>query len=564
MSNRYGSCALTIGLFLIQAMAAAQSATELSTTVRLLSDQLKAVSGTSASYEQSISFDPARPYLVDVSVKETDKKGQTTLNQYAFSLADLDAGGVGFEAKKELMVLSLKTKGKKSFIGMRTNDAPKNNVSQLILYGTDADNARSLSDLFRKAAPLADKQFVADLRLPDTYDALMNWIASHVDTTPAGSESLQQSIGIEKGNPLIISILQNISLKGKATEEVFLVNAADLNPQRVDLDVDGSLVQVTLESKDRFIRLRKDGRWERNASSMSVLCFTAHHARMMQAAWQKLLPLANKQLDAQRARFVQYSSLSDGLQRLADAVKPVDNGADHVEQQLEAGCLTTLTQTVAGRKSSDGTARFHWSDMDGRAAKLKSDGAGFVVEVPARDKGKWVTTTKNGLRAPFENRIDIMSNTPETIRFVPALLEKIIPDCQKAIGNSLPPGGMTWVTKQINDLHDEKGQITYELQKGSDNCTYTYTTRQNAGKANTELRWELKLADLDPQAVKIDISGSTLTVGLNSKGKEKVIKAFKDGQPGSYTNLVALEVNDLEIARPMAEIWRQSITGCRR
>lgn len=561
MKNQYKRYLL--GLFLlIPRLMVAQSSAELAATVRQLSEQIKAVPGSAASYEQQLTFDNARPYLVTISVKETDKKGQNTLNKYVFNLADLDAGAVNFEAKKELMVLTLKTKAKQSFIGLTTNDALKNNVSQLTLYGTDADNARTLADLFRKVVPVADKQFLADVRLPDSYEGLLRWIAGNVDTTPAGSESLQQSIELDKANPLLISVLQVVSLKGKATEQLWVVNVADLNAQRVNLAVEGSLIQVSLENKDRFIRAKKNGQWDRNTSEVNVLCFTAHKARTMQIAWQRLLPLANKLLEAQRARFVQYNSLSDGLQRLSDVVKPAENGADHIEQQLEAGCLTTLTQATAGRKSVNATARFHWSDMDGRAAKLKSSGAGFVVEVPAREKGCWITTTKNGLRGTFENQIEIMSNDPETVRFIPALLEKIIPDCQKAIGNSLPPGGMTWVTRQVNDLRDEKAQMTYELKPGDAACTYTYTTKQNTGKATTELKWDLKLNDLDAQAVKIDISGSELTVILSTKGKEKLIKAYKDGQPASYANQVSFPINNLEIARPMAELWRKAIAAC--
>jgi hypothetical protein len=383
---------VSLWFFLFNHAAIAQSATELTGILKQVNSQLKPVASSTESFEQLVSFESLRPYLIEVSVKETDKKGQVTQLQYALNLADIDPGSIGFEAKKDIMVLTLKTRAKQSFISQRKNDIPQNNVSQLTLYGTDADNARALAELFRKAAPLADKQFTADIRLPATYDALIKWIAANTDTTPAGNESIQQSVEADKANPLLLTLLQTRTENGKGTEQLYILNAADLNGQPVKLDVDGSLINVVLENKDRFIRLRKNGQWSRNASSVEMACFSAHKARMMQMAWQKLLPLASKMLDDQRAKFVQYGSLNDGLKRLASTIKPADDGDNHIEQMLEATCLTTLTRKASGKKSLDETFRFHWSDLDGRGGKLQADGASFSLNIPTKDKGKWITT----------------------------------------------------------------------------------------------------------------------------------------------------------------------------
>jgi hypothetical protein len=542
-----------------------QSSAELTATLKQINGQLKPVASSSESFEQLVSFESLRPYLMEVSVKTTDKKGQSSQMSYAFNLADIDPASVAFEAKKELMVLTIKTKAKQAFIGQRKNDVPQNNVSQFTLYGTDADNARTLADLFKKAAPLADKQFTADVRLPSTYDALVKWIATNTDTSPTGgSISLQQSVEADKANPLILSLLQTRTENGKSTEQLYVLNAADLMAQPVNLDVDGSLINVEVGNKDRFIRSRKNGQWGRTATSASLACFSAHKARMMQMAWQKLLPLASKLQDDQRAKFVQYANLNDGLKRLANTIKPADDGDTHIEQILQAACLTTLTRKTSGKKSQEETFRFHWSDLDGRGGKLQADGGSFKLTIPTKDKGKWITTAKNSERGAFDNSIEVLSNDLEAIRFVPALLEKIIPDCQKTIASSLPTGGMAWVAEKTLALKDPKGQMSYELKKADDKCAFTYTTRQNTGKKTNELSWDIKLADLDPQAVTVRISGNELSIDLATVGKEKIVKAYKDGQPTNYANQLSIPVSDLELARPMAEIWRQAIAGCRR
>ncbi|GAA4401437.1 hypothetical protein GCM10023187_15610 [Nibrella viscosa] len=532
-------------------------------TLKQIAEQLKPVNGASQSFEQSLTFDATRPYLVTTSVKETDKKGQATVNEYAFNLADIDPGNVNFEAKKDLMTLTLKTRAKQAFMALKENGTQKNNTSQLVLYGIDAENARALAELFRKAIPLADAQFVADAKLPDTYDGLIKWIGSNLDAATGGSDALQQSTELDKTNPLLMKLLQSRTEKGKSIERQYQFNIADLNPQRISLDVEGSTVLVRLENKDRYIRLRKNGQWEKNTDAVEVRCLTAQKARITQMAWQKLLPLAAKQLEAQQAKAVQYTSLNDGLKRVAAAVQPADDGSDHIEQQLTPNCLATLSRKVSGRKNLDETYRFFLSDLDGANAKVRSDGSAFVLVLPVKDKGKWITTTQNGQRGSYENTLEIRSNELETVRFMPALLTKLIPECQKTAATALPAGGMTWVAEKINGLQDAKGQTTYQLQK-TDNCTFTYTARQNGAKKSTELRWDLNLADLNPLAVKINVSGSELAIDLATNGKEKIIKAFKDGQPTSYANQLSLLINDLEVARPMADIWQQSIAGCRR
>ncbi|GAA4455917.1 hypothetical protein GCM10023189_24360 [Nibrella saemangeumensis] len=535
----------------------------LSASLKQIATQLKPVHGSSQSFEQSMTFDAARPYLISASVKETDKKGQATVSEYTFNLADIDPGSINFEAKKELMTLTLKTRSKMAFIGLKENGTQKNNTAQLVLYGTDADNARALVELFRKAVPQADAQFLADIKLPETYETLVKWISSNLDSAPGGSDGLQQSTELDKANPLLMKLVQKRSEKGKSIEQLYQFNAADLSPQRVTLDVDGSVILVKLENKDRFIRSQKNGQWEKNTDVAEVRCLTADKARRMQMAWQKLLPLASKQLDAQRAKYIQYASLNDGLKRVAAAVQPADDGTEHIEQQLTPTCLSTLSRKLSGRKSLGQTYRFYWSDLDGQNARVRSDGNAFVLAVPTKDKGKWITTTQNGQRGSYENTVEIRSNDLETIRFVPALLAKLTSECQKATAASLPAGRMTWVTDKINAVQDPKGQMTYQFQK-VDNCNYTYTARQNGGKKSTELRWDINLADLNPLGVKINVSGSELAIDLATNGKDKLIKAYKDGQPTSYANQLSLLINDLEVARPMADIWQQSIAGCRR
>jgi hypothetical protein len=539
-------------------MTFGQSTSDLGGSLREVAAQLKPVKASDKEYKQQVKTASNQPYLVTFEVTETDKKGKSTEYVYELNLADVDPGSVKYDTRKDLMPITLKIANGNDFVRVMENGQLRFN-NTLTLYAENIDNARALTEALRNTPTSAKKILESRLNIGSSLPALTDWLRKNVTDATSSDESYRQSVTLPDGaNPLKIRVTQQQSTGKKTVDETTDLNLGDLDPSGVKLDVKGKwiFVEANTRNRENYIRHSEGGK-PSNDRAVRFYFADLEKAREGSMVLQKLLPLAQqKQKDMAPA----YRSSDDTQQRLIAAMKPMSG----VEQSLKPGCQTVFTVTESGKTTE---YRFFWGDLNEKATKLSASGKAFRLELAMPSKQKYIEVWRNGEKQSYVGELEIQTDDLEAIRYLPGQLEKMIPQCRDSRKFTIPGGSsdakLDFVSQKLTPVQVGRKTITQKVEKAGA-CAIKVTQSTNDGKKTVDEQFELGLSEIDPSSVELVASGDEAYVQLMTKGKEKTIKAFKNGNPSNYVNVVQFFGNDIPTGLQVREALRQAVQGCKK
>jgi hypothetical protein len=110
-----------------------------------------------------------------------------------------------------------------------------------------------------------------------------------------------------------------------------------------------------------------------------------------------------------------------------------------------------------------------------------------------------------------------------------------------------------FITDNIKKLENGGASVDQKMeQRDGDNCKGRFTSVETNSKGvSVENIYEFGLADIDAKYSEITISSKNLSVTLVTKGKEKIIKPYKNGESGNFINSVEMNVDDVLVAKKL-------------
>jgi hypothetical protein len=91
----------------------------------------------------------------------------------------------------------------------------------------------------------------------------------------------------------------------------------------------------------------------------------------------------------------------------------------------------------------------------------------------------------------------------------------------------------------------------------------TVSSTDDKGKTTDEI-YEFTLTDMNKALVDLKVSGKKIEVTIPCKNKEKLVKAYKNGEQQAWGSEAKLEAADVETARNVAEAFKSAITQCEK
>jgi hypothetical protein len=553
---------------LTSSITRAQSSAELTNQLKAVSAALKTVPTADRTYAQTMMADGQRPYLLAFKTTQTDKKGVSKDLAYELNLSDIDANGIIYEPKKDVIQVTLKTNRGVDFIREKEADQTTGYTDRILLYAENVDNARALAEALRKAVPMATKLTDGRLQIGTGPDALANWLKTNVVTATSGPETYQQSASpVAGGNPLKMRMVQQKTGAKSSPEDVYELNLGDLDEKTVELTVKGQwlLLEASTRNRNSYIRAWRDGKPQSNGKAVSFYFADLEKARDGRAVLQKLLPAAaQKQRDMAPA----YGSSVSALKTVSAAVRDVGAAEGRLGQKLTADCGAVLTLDISGKTAARDEYRFNWADLNEKSVKISASGKGFfTLSVGSANRTKYVEHRRNDQLQNYTDEIEILAEDIETLRYLPTLLEKAIVECRAARKVVVPAGALpakvAYIAQRVPASVPEGKNTLSQTLDVSGGCALKLTQSRNDGKKSTELIYELNLVEIDPGQVQIEVSGAELSVVLATRNKQKIIKTYKNGTPDNYVPTVSIRVGSIEAAMQMQEALRQATELCR-
>lgn len=562
---------LNYSLFLVWlgglSVAAAQDVAQRD-AVGQVSVRLTGVRTARAQFAQRLEVDKEAPVRMTFVVAETDGKGKTTDETYFLNAADLDPASVTYKVDKDVIVVEAETRQKRKFIRYSENGQPKGFTDRLKLYAETTDAARALTEALRRMTTTAEKNSAA-VRLPDSLEGLTLWLKSNTGPETIGNDKLEQRLTFDGQNPLRVTLTVNrTDAKGTAKDnDEYGFNIADLDPAEVKLAVKGDGLELALGTRNRqkFIGHSRLGKADGNVNVIEIISADVDRIRAIEAAWRQLIPLADRQLVAQRPTI---GSLAEIQQYIGGAITATQTGEKTFEQTIRTDCICTFTRKqITGRTTTENVYTLNAADLNEKELKLRVDNDQFVLTLPLRNRQRYIGYIKNGVRQNYTNELDLMGNDLERMRYLPSAFERLAQLCSQSPRRALLPGNtaalLAWLAPQMstfrNNTEEFKQTLTADEVAGT--CQFRFTAAQT-GRKTIESVYRLHLKDLNADLTDFTVNGQNVFVNLFTNGREKAIKTEKDGKPSDYVNTVRIQIDDIEKARDVTAAFRQLIKTC--
>ena len=96
-----------------------------------------------------------------------------------------------------------------------------------------------------------------------------------------------------------------------------------------------------------------------------------------------------------------------------------------------------------------------------------------------------------------------------------------------------------------------------------DPCRIKFSVIQlDSKESSTGFVYEFVMADINPGTVKLEISGKEMTVQLETKGRQKLIKPYKNGEPQNFDYDFEIFCNDVMVARNIVSAIKTMAGKC--
>ena len=354
--------------------------------------------------------------------------------------------------------------------------------------------------------------------------------------------------------------------KGKPIEERYEFYLSDMDANTLNFKVSGKKITIIPASrnKTKFIKYYKDNILQDFQNEIGILTGDIETSREMVEAFKAAIKSSEIQP-------VAWKKTDEAIAYLTSNLTGEAIGTDKYKLNFSSISTDPLNvRYVQGRTDAKGITseqsyEFYPYMLDPATVKIVSSGKYLSVEASVRSKDLFIKVFKEGKQQAFDDKVEIMA--------FDAKQAQDIAEAVKYLAGNSKPKDMVWGDKQsvIKYITDNVGDIKSEgrdiKQKigliNNDPCriSFTVSTSDDKGKTTDEI-FEFTLSDMNKLTVEIKVSGKIMKVTLFCKNKEKLVKAYKNGEQQAWATGVEVEMTDAETARNVAEAFRSAIIQC--
>ena len=525
-----------------------------------MADNISSTTKGGTEYVQSFSFDDVKSHLAVFKRKYNDSKGNEITEAFSFNLADVDPAKVNLDVSGTDLSIELNTKNDEKYIRIMENGEVQNYDNDFEILVSSLEDARDIVQAFKYAIPLCKPVYQS---YSDVNQALI-FLKENIKEMVSGSYRYEQLLDYEnKPDGMVSFVSKRTDSKGTTIENKYQLYLNELEP-KVELSVSGEDVLLELQVKDnqKLIKTFKDGELQNYSNEFEIFTGDIESARELANAFNYAIlnrdPGLHQWTDPGKASAWISSNVGtitiSGESYAQDVSFDADN---HYKTVLD---LTTTDSDSETKK----TIEFYIADINKDDLELSTSGKELNIEVTT-GKEKLVKVTESDELQNYSSSIEFMfEDTRQARNFIGALKylasnikpsEKSFSDNQSAfkyISSNLPAVSTgTYRYDQTIEMIDD------------DPCRIKFSVIQlDSKEISTGFVYEFVMADINPGTVKLEISGKEMTVQLETKGRQKLIKPYKNGEPQNFDDDFEIFCNDVMVARNIVSAIKTMAGKC--
>jgi hypothetical protein len=461
--------------------------------------------------------------------------------------------------------VSVATKGNDPYIKYTKNNEQQNFVNDFEIIAADIDQARNVIDAFSTAVEKS-KQVIPDF---GSLQKSLDFITHNTTELTLDKKALKQKIDFipGEGTKSIFTYTETDS-KGKPIEERYEFYLNDIDANSLNFKVSGKKITIVPISKNKtkLIKYFKDNLLQDFQNEIAVFTTDIETSREMVEAFKAAIKSSATQPAA-------WKSVGEAITYLTNTLSGETIGTD--QYKLNFSSISTeplnvkyvVDKTDAKGVMVEQSFEFYPYMLDPGTVKIGSSGKFLNVEASVNNKMSFIKVFKDGKQQSFDDAIKIMA--------FDARQAQTISEAVKYLAGNAKPKDKVWsdkqsvikfITENVGDLESEGKEVKQKIELiNNDPCriSLSVSSSDDKGKTTDEI-FEFTLTDMNKQIVDLKVSGKNVQVTLLCKNKEKLVKAYKNGEQQAWATGVAIGVNDVETAKNIAEAFKSAIAQCEK
>ncbi len=515
------------------------------------------------TFDQSFTYNESKDYLAALTVKKSSQKSAATEEKYEFSIPDLNPKDLKIKVSGTQLSVSLGTKGNEPYISYTKNNEQQNFEKDFELYAEDSDQARNIIAALTAAIEMSRPV------LPDfgSLQKSLDFISRNTGEVTLDKKTVTQKLGFTPGDGTksVFTYIEQ-DAKGKPVEQKYEFYLCDLDTSSLGFKVSGkkiNLVPVT-GGRSKLIKYYKDNEVQDLQYDFQILMPDIETSHEMVEAFKAAI----KQSEVKP---VSWKSVEEAVNFLNGAIKGESIGSDVYKVNLSTISASPMNlryeqdRTDSKGVTSGLTFEFYPFMLDPATVKVSASGKFLNVEAVVAGKDQFIKVFKDGKQQAFDNNIELMAFDSRQAQGMAEALKFIA-------GNSTPKmivwgdkqSAMKFITDNVGEVKTEDKDAKQKLEPADgDPCKVklTVSTSDDKGKTTEEI-YEFGLPDMNDKVVDVKVRGKNVDVILACKTKDKLVKVYKNGSQQAWGSSVEIGLNDVEIARNVAEAFKSLINQC--
>lgn len=513
--------------------------------------------------EQSFSFGERKDYLAVFSVKKTDQKGVSTEGKYEFNILDINKKELAVKISGTQLSVSIEINGNNRYIKYTKNNDQESFDNSLEVIADDIDQARNIIAAFSTAIEKS-KPMIPDF---SSLQIALDYITKNITDLTLEKKNLNQKINFTPGNGTkSIFTYAEPDSKGKLIEQRFEFYLNDIDDNSLNFKVSGGKITIIPVSKDntKFIKYYKDNTQQDFQDEINILTSDIEISREIVEAFKAAI----KKSQTEPAT---WKNIDDALAFLTKNISGETIGSETYKLNFSSITPDPLNvrymvdKTDAKATSVKQSFEFYPYMLDPGSVKISSSGKYLSVGASVSNKKSYVKVFKDDVQQSYGDDISLMSFDARQARDIADAIKYILSNVKSKnkVWND-KQSSIKFITENVGDLKSGTKEIKQKIEY-SDPCkiSFTASSTDDKGKTLDEI-YEFALTDINKQLVDFKISGKNVLITLTCKNKEKLVKAYKNGEQQAWGTNVTIEATDIETAKNISEAFKAAITQCEK
>lgn len=520
--------------------------------------EVKAKTGTRT---QTFSFNSEKSSLVEFNSKTTDSKGTAVEEKYNWNLTDLNKNKLSVKISGTAVAVELVTKNSDKFIRFLKNGELQNYVSEIEIASGDIDHARNVLSAFSFAAEKSKAQ-LPEFKSPV---AALDFIKATIGKDAADQKDIKQKFDYTNDKIIKCNLsTEETDSKGKNIISLYEFYLPDIDPQVV-FKVSGKkiIIPITIPDKKKFIRYTKDAALQNYIEDINIYLEDIETAREVAAAF-------NFAAKGSPETPVKFSSIPEALKFIQDNTESTTIGTDQYKLSFEAnttepyGSKYSVAKTDAKAITTEDAFLIYPYLLDPKSVTLDTEGKFLTVNAVTSGKKALIKKSRKEVTS-FVSQLSLVCFDVKKAKDVAAALRYVAANAKQSIKQfSNKSEALDYISKSIKEVSTGGKTIKQAVEFASDNpckISLNRTTNDDKGKSTEEI-FEFTLLDMNKELVDYKASGTSIVLTLTCKGKQKLIKTYKDGTQQSFAADVDIFITDADDAKNITDALRYAIGVC--